>query len=382
MYSHTFTLKQHTPHIHFQGEQKNATLRATEIKPRFDAFLHKYAGCSETHKIPKCSSNSYNYKLHIVCKKNKEEKKFGHYFGDNTMYKYDTITVTFSSYVQDLCEKIKTYFPIFCITTNFGASANKGYGSFTVAKIDEQDYKCQKSIVEVLKTYTKAEIVLIKENQNQLNTIKYDYQLLKSGKNFKGYEKSTLFLYFIKKVNPSIRWEKRWIKHKIEEKRNKCPLWGSKNVRYQKTNLAPINVIKENGTFKDKNHWDSPPENFEYGFVRALLGLADKHEYLKEFKSNGKIVPNKTEKITISISHDTIQRISSPLYFKVIESYIYLIGFPVNNSVLKEEFTFRIDNEPCNEMLKIPSEFSTKEFLEFAILTDAGDSKIKYKKIF
>ncbi len=34
-----FTLKQHTPIIHFQPEQSGATLRATELKPKLDRFL-------------------------------------------------------------------------------------------------------------------------------------------------------------------------------------------------------------------------------------------------------------------------------------------------------------------------------------------------------
>ena len=37
-----FTLKQHTPIIHFQSEQHGATLRATELKPKFDRFLISY----------------------------------------------------------------------------------------------------------------------------------------------------------------------------------------------------------------------------------------------------------------------------------------------------------------------------------------------------
>lgn len=38
-YKLTFTLKQHTPIIHFQHEQAGATLRATEVKPKLDQFL-------------------------------------------------------------------------------------------------------------------------------------------------------------------------------------------------------------------------------------------------------------------------------------------------------------------------------------------------------
>lgn len=38
-YKVEFTLKQHTPMIHFQSEQRGATLRATELKPKFDRFI-------------------------------------------------------------------------------------------------------------------------------------------------------------------------------------------------------------------------------------------------------------------------------------------------------------------------------------------------------
>ena len=39
MYQLTFTLKQHTPFIHFQHDQDGATLRATEVKPKLDRFI-------------------------------------------------------------------------------------------------------------------------------------------------------------------------------------------------------------------------------------------------------------------------------------------------------------------------------------------------------
>ncbi|MCX6272661.1 MAG: hypothetical protein NTU44_15865 [Bacteroidetes bacterium] len=39
MYKLEFTLKQHTPLIHFQHDQEGATLRATEVKPKLDQFI-------------------------------------------------------------------------------------------------------------------------------------------------------------------------------------------------------------------------------------------------------------------------------------------------------------------------------------------------------
>jgi len=39
MYKVTFILKQHTLLIHFPHEQDGATLRAIEVKPKFDRFI-------------------------------------------------------------------------------------------------------------------------------------------------------------------------------------------------------------------------------------------------------------------------------------------------------------------------------------------------------
>ena len=40
MYKLEFTLKQHTPIIHFQHDQDGATLRASEVKPKLDRFIY------------------------------------------------------------------------------------------------------------------------------------------------------------------------------------------------------------------------------------------------------------------------------------------------------------------------------------------------------
>ena len=34
-----FTLKQHTPLLHFQYEQERATLRVSEVKPKLDRYI-------------------------------------------------------------------------------------------------------------------------------------------------------------------------------------------------------------------------------------------------------------------------------------------------------------------------------------------------------
>ena len=50
MHTLYFTLKQHTPLIHFH-DQDEATLRATEVKPKLDKYLIKVMGGEEASRI-------------------------------------------------------------------------------------------------------------------------------------------------------------------------------------------------------------------------------------------------------------------------------------------------------------------------------------------
>lgn len=68
MYQLKFTLKQHTPIIHFQHDQDGATLRTSEVKPKLDRFIIKQMGGKD--KVPKEWVNneekgSLNYNLRI-----------------------------------------------------------------------------------------------------------------------------------------------------------------------------------------------------------------------------------------------------------------------------------------------------------------------------
>ena len=69
MYKIVFTLKQHTPLIHFQHDQAGATLRATEVKPKLDRFI--------TEKITKLNGDKAKEKL-IIKKLSKYDSYFRH----------------------------------------------------------------------------------------------------------------------------------------------------------------------------------------------------------------------------------------------------------------------------------------------------------------
>ncbi|MBD3843439.1 MAG: hypothetical protein IE909_16465, partial [Campylobacterales bacterium] len=146
-----FTLKQHTPIIHFQSDQSGATLRATELKPKFDRFLIEKVQC-----LP-CKKNangelSLDYKVKIVAIDNKVEtieKKNPHndkeipdplFFGnmgDGPKKKFihaSELKVEFLSFVPEVKKAIEEHFESFLALTNFGTRQSKGYGSFYLDK--------------------------------------------------------------------------------------------------------------------------------------------------------------------------------------------------------------------------------------------------------
>ena len=161
-----FTLKQHTPLIHFQSDQSGATLRATELKPKFDRFL-----LEQVEEIPFIQnangSKSLDYKVKInICNFKKEgitykvnnnkdkivDEGFPTFFAtmgdewkENPKYFVygDTIEVEIFSFHRDLLSIIQEYFPQFIFETNFGTRQSKGFGSFSVVKIDNKKYEYQ-----------------------------------------------------------------------------------------------------------------------------------------------------------------------------------------------------------------------------------------------
>src|SRR3989304_4111252 len=73
MYKLEFTLKQHTPLIHFQHDQEGATLRATEVKPKLDKYIIKKYGGEDNVKnvhadwfIGDGENNALDYKIRII----------------------------------------------------------------------------------------------------------------------------------------------------------------------------------------------------------------------------------------------------------------------------------------------------------------------------
>lgn len=189
----TFTLKQHTPMLHFQASQEGATLRASDVKPRFDRWLIKevwddnfdkccpyLVGYSDKFSEKQREDfkkkfeggfRALNYKMRIDCfedrthtvKMDQESADKNHKLLNLPLEKtlpfpsedhslvmsniggrlheevvnfvfYDHVEVKLFVEQVKLSDAIKDNFAKFISSVNFGNRKSKGFGSFIVTK--------------------------------------------------------------------------------------------------------------------------------------------------------------------------------------------------------------------------------------------------------
>lgn len=374
------SLTQHTPIIHFQSSQKGATLRATELKAKLDKFIiseletidgslfAKYKDIINENNFP-LNGNAVpaKYKIRICADDNHERKIFkfathiksneqeklrsegikpvfpAPYFGDYLAVQHDErdkIELSLFSFNSKLTELIKDAMQYVLVYNNFGTRQGKGFGSFLPEGMKEDDFE-----KILLKKYPKFWVA--KDGQNTFGKINKTYQLLKSGINHNTYAKSKLFEYMCGK---KIRWEKRKIKEELKAHHS--------NLFKILTHKTSVNRID-----------DCDPkcgQNFEYRYIRAMLGLAEHNEYAVDDRDIDKI------QIRIKDSEDKIKRYKSPVMFKVFKNNIYLLPNPVNSIMYGREFTFNIRLKYKDKSikdkgelfkLKTPDKFDLTDFL-------------------
>jgi len=341
MYKLEFTLKQHTPLIHFQHDQAGATLRATEVKPKLDRFIiekllteehiefdyyetlkdghQKFVNSHEAFRktaIEPKNDTQKKWKNWLVGKGNSEHVALDYKLTINvketnvtTISKDDKVPMFFGNMGDEynnkpmcliICDKVKLYilcinqglksaiinnFPFFLARTNFGTRQNKGYGSFF---FHEKDINGFLSINHYLK-----DIPLLKIRQqswkDSLFVINYYYQRLKSGVNYYFSDRNSgrvfsqyhpSFFRDFMYSNLSVQWEKPWLKQKF----------------------FPINGNLANPKF-----------------ARALLGLSPKFEF-KDRRNPANPNPATYPRFdfTIDVKSDAISRHKSPITFKPI----------------------------------------------------------------
>jgi hypothetical protein len=316
-YKHTIRLQQHSPLIHFQHDQPGASLRATELKPKLDKFIitecfendfskysmfltefekQKFKDIDPEEKYKK--NPPLDYKIKILSP-GVEGKEIGHslFFGNIGKSKEDRvkyvsvpqdkdIEMDFLCFREGLIQQIKSCLPEFFASTNFGTRQDKGFGSFYISLRDQSLYK---EITTVLPKGTSFIEIDSTDDNTILSIIAYYYKRLKSGINPSynadckpGYHKSYLYKYL--DARHDFTWEKRWIK---------------------------------------ESFFGLPPDGKNKKFSRALLGLPGSYSFLATVEpcSPAKDKVRIEDAYEITVSNENIQRIQSPIFFKIIKDF-------------------------------------------------------------
>jgi len=409
-YKIEFELEQQTPMLHFQHDQKGATLRVSEVKPKLDKFLLKILGkgdYDEGKKIAKEKDEeiskekngkatwlvgngehpALNYKMQIVASgepeiskdiksfiksknfqssipksffgnmvdlskvENVEDKKklVKNYFKETVLYKSSNnphIKITIICFNNRLLKRIEKCICSFFLIHNFGTRQNKGFGSF---KIMNKNEKWDRLYMKYFykKYYCINYNKEVKNENEMLNDINVIYGLMKSGFNFTKLKNKRNEL-----VSPN-DYYKGFIFQYMHN------IYGNYNNSVDNDKaFMKSNILEEQKKNNENN------ENFR--FVRALLGLND----IYKFKNVNVIVKckNKNEDENKNKNKNEVDRFSSPILFKPHGNKLYIFPGNIHEEMFSHKFNFSKEDKKNinNKDLITPSkeEFNLTDFID------------------
>jgi len=340
-----FTLKQHTPIIHFQSNQRGATLRATELKPKFDRFLlENVKGIPYIENANKSKSLDYKVKIEQNFSQaqeinSRESLYFGN-MGDGEEKKFKTyprpFTIEFFSYNREVLEAIKSNFEAFLANTNFGTRQSKGYGGFYI------DGKSFDTKLIAHKIYSFS-------SNNWEKDIKVLYPFLRQGINRVNHNGDTVFYskpaIFSYAKSKGWEWDKKAIKQE----------YFSNQLQKQIKDYKPSDILE----YSSENQY----------LLRDLFGLSSSQEWGKPYYTTIEKEGTKIENIN-GKNEIVVQRFRSPITFKIVNNRVCFWANDTVNSVLGEDFSIKDGRGDESLHLSFPTEFSFEDFFTFAFNID------------
>ena len=391
----TFELKQQTPMIHFQHSQEGVCLRASEVKPKLDRFIvdlyeKKGVDIPKEWYIDAKLNKALNYKLRFIApngeltvsetikaetdkiqcgNKNKyrlipkgyfgnmiqqekkasdEEKieKVKNNYKESIFYK-NPISGRIFCPIPALSDIIKEHLIGFFLINNFGTRQSKGFGGFTIEKVNGKTEPYD--MIEKVRIYTPAVYKVEKDigdYESAFNDISIIYSLMKGGINFtkiKDKDKKTF-----KSVSPDDYFRGFIYKY----------FYTSKNI----VNAANDKAYIKQKILADQHRSETQGEKFTqvpkngYRFVRIVLGMPGFFSY----KNN----------TTVHIYNKSgIDRFKSPVTFKFANGILYFIPSEIPSVIFNKPFCFSVDDveHPIfsdNEIIYTPESFDLIKFLD------------------
>lgn len=394
-----FTLRQHTPMLHFQASQEGATLRASDVKPRFDRWLIKKVWndnfdecCSylvgysdkfsekqreDFKKKFEGGFRALNYKMRIVVlsedtpRSTHRENQKGKMVSDCPMYfgaQMETISrdcrveFIFTGYPIELKKAIEDNFTEFINSHNFGTRSSKGYGSFTVdGKIEIHN----KLFYTTSGTYLDV-----------LNEVDILYKTMRSGINFGGvYFKSLMFSYA---KSMGLRWDKKTIKEAMlidKERKRQTKIWKAPDV------LSHNDRSEDKFDFRDALGLSTSESWMFYGVNLSKNRSDDNKSLIKRFASPIMFKPVFCQKTKRWLVYIFWNELPDKIYEKEIVVSVYAskrMADKVHDKIL--------DATSKNPMdlvtLRIHPEFRVADYINYIFKHDNGKYKVSIDKQF
>lgn len=349
-----YKLVQHTPLIHFQHSEPHACLRATEVKPKLDRFLIEQLekddrfGDDRWKKwfVGDGSQQSFDYMMRITPNSEQVDRTQSieraiaraehrppnvslheihkNYFGNmasgnniqdtiretfkESLFYKDGLTLTIRCFIPELLTFIDEHIRGFFMMHNFGTRQRKGFGSFTVDISTKPNEP--KGFDLVGKYCPNAYYCKLDNDVNAdalLDAVWVISAFLRSGFN-RGegnYVRGFVFRYFQREKNPLAN-DKAFVKQQV-----------LRNVYNEATR---------------GEHLHPYGNNVRYRYVRGLLGTNENSRFCR--------APNAHTPVYDIYTHSAegIERFPSPLLFKPIGKFVFILPQKMPDEIFGSEF--------------------------------------------
>ncbi len=398
MYKKVFNLEQITPMWHFQGDDPNCCLRATEVKPKLDRFIIK-TKTLRGEAIPdawriKDHNSALNYKMRISCasvkilpdvqnkkddnnnpiynNKGLQQKEnlypifFANMGAGNAKRKklvmFSNLEVTIISMVSELVDSIADIIDDFFANNSFGTRQDKGFGCFCV--MDKENNRPIFQVPQNASYYFDIPVTYdgnLTDFSELFKYIHYFHKVIRSGVNEPDCYIKSLMYYYARSMNDV--WDKPVIRTNFqyynEVYEYLCGIIGYNELSSPKK-VKPNNRI----SYAMEEEYDDSEELIKHkNLYRDALGLA----VSQDWKTYG-------DKITLQSDSNADIRFKSPIdYHPVPNKNDGFIVYIILNEIPDElrDMRFRISHTAINEdisdleNMRIAEGFSLRGYFEY-----------------
>ena len=371
-----FQLEAQSPMIHFQENQSGATLRASEMKPKLDRFLlrhmcqnqelkkelHLSGEITETELCRALRKNrtyktmfadadhpALNYKVQITesgdtCESQKVDlkKDYKIYYGNMRRGILSDPCVTILCFHEYLRTQIEQNILKFFLVTNFGGMQGKGFGSFIPTVFFENR-----------QTLTMQQELLIADALK----VESDCMLEPRGRRSKA-PFQCYCIRFAAGADSSAESRQKINKDIFETIKS---FYGMMKTGAAGRENQPYIYKYTASRFVNEKVWMRDPNRRldfkKTRFIKILLGFGT---FIK-FR-------NVKKTVTIKSSSNAIERLSSPIYFKVIKNVLFISAKEIPDEVFNHKFDFTAKTDAGNRRVSLYSpgrgDFDIQAFLD------------------